>query len=193
MEGSSGGSSRSCGPQGPHGSAGDSGSASQASSSAAEGCCRPCMPGQTTCGFNTGSCLGASSSWSYRPALRSERWVSCYDQDGERTSRSQTPKEALKSPEPLTKNKNKIETCKNKCRKGQEGAESQVKRDCRGVPGAGRESGPGSELLGADTALDGAQEGASHSAPVTQGGQTQLITKPSGNHLLPAPLHPTLP
>lgn len=44
LEGSSGGASRSCGPQGPHGSAGDSGSASQASSGAAEGRCRPCVP-----------------------------------------------------------------------------------------------------------------------------------------------------
>lgn len=103
LEGSSRGASVSCRPQGPHGSAGDSSSASQPSGSAAEGCCRACMPGQTTQGFNTGSCFGASSSWSHCPALRSKRRVCCFGQDGEQTSRSQTPKEALESAEPLTK------------------------------------------------------------------------------------------
>lgn len=81
-------------------------------------------------------------------------------------------------------------------RRAGESGELAGKRVQRGVT-HGQGKGMGSELPGADTALDGTlpQHGKGLLALFwsLREGQTQPTSKPSGNHLLPALLHPTCP
>lgn len=90
----------------------------------------------------------------------------------------------------------KLKNAKINAKKARREQESQLKRDCREVPGMDEESRPGPELLGAETALDGAVPGHRRGSLLCPGcsGRTNPINcKAVGRPSLPAPLHPTLP
>lgn len=141
--------SRSCRPSGPCGSSmagdtGDTGSASQA----LDWVCL--LSGQTTQGFNAGSFLGACSSWPCCPARDGCAVVSRMGSE----PGGQTPKGILQSPEPLMEYKSKIKKCERKMQRPGGSGEPTGKRVQRGAR-HGQGKGMGSELPGADTALDG--------------------------------------
>lgn len=100
VEGSTGGGAGAADPQNPvaAGDTGDIGSASQALD------CVCLLSGQTTHGVNTGSFLGASSSW---PCCSAHDGCAVVTRMGSKPG-GQTPKEILESPEPLMKYKSEI-------------------------------------------------------------------------------------